>query len=94
MDIKISDDAFKWFHDEMEVSFGETVRFFVRYGGSGLQPGFSLGVTKDQPNEAAAEVENDDVLYFIEQNDLWYFDGHDLTVSVNDDLQELDYSYE
>lgn len=94
MKIKISEDAFKWFHDEMEVIEGETIRFFVRYGGSGLQPGFSLGVTKDQPQEKDAEVKKDGVTYFIEHNDLWYFDGHDLTVSVNDELKELEYSYE
>lgn len=94
MEIKISEDAFKWFHEEMEVTKGEQVRFFVRYGGSGLQPGFSLGVTKDQPNETAVEVEQDGATYFIEQNDLWYFDGHDLSVSVNDELGELDYSYD
>lgn len=94
MEIKISEDAFKWFHEEMEVAAGESVRFYVRYGGSGLQPGFSLGVTKDQPYETAAEVKKDDVLYYIEQKDLWYFDGHDLIVSVNDELHELDYSYE
>ena len=94
MEIKISEDAFKWFQEEMEVAAGEAVRFYVRYGGSGLQPGFSLGVTKDQPHEAAVKVEKDQVNYFIEQTDLWYFDGHDLTVSVNDDLVELDYSYE
>ncbi|OHX56597.1 hypothetical protein BB776_05025 [Planococcus salinarum] len=94
MEIKISEDAFNWFHKEMEVTAGERVRFFVRFGGSGLQPGFSLGVTKDEPQEAAVEVERDQVTYFIEQNDLWYFDGHDLSVSVNDELGELDYSYE
>lgn len=94
MEIKISDEAFKWFHDEMEVVDGESVRFFVRYGGSGLQPGFSLGVTKDQPHEAAVELEKDQVKYYIEQQDLWYFDGNDLIVSVNDELGELDYSYE
>jgi len=94
MEIKISEDAFKWFHEEMEVAAGESVRFYVRYGGSGLQSGFSLGVTKDQPYETAAEIKEDDVLYFIEQKDLWYFDAHDLLVSVNDELHELDYAYE
>lgn len=94
MEIKISGDALDWFHEEMEVSAGESVRFFVRYGGSGLQPGFSLGVTKDQPLEAALQVEQDQVVYFVEQGDLWYFDGHDLNVTVNDELHELAYSYE
>ncbi|ALS78797.1 MULTISPECIES: HesB/YadR/YfhF family protein [Planococcus] len=94
MQINISNDALDWFKKEMEVVSGEAVRFFVRYGGSSkLQPGFSLGVTKDQPNEIAAKVEQDKVIYFVEQNDVWYFDGHNLDVSVNDDLHELDYSY-
>ncbi len=94
MQINISDDALDWFKEEMEVTQGEAVRFFVRYGGSSkLQPGFSLGVTKDQPQEIGAQVEQDQVTYFIEKSDIWYFDGHNLEVSVNDDLHELDYSY-
>ncbi len=95
MQINISEDALKWFKDEMEVTSGEAVRFFVRYGGSSkLQPGFSLGVTKDHPHEIGAQVEQDDVIYFVEQSDLWYFDDHNLSVHVNDELHELDYSYE
>lgn len=95
MKINISEDAFKWFQEEMEVSAGEAVRFYVRYGGSSqLQPGFSLGVTKDEPSEAAAAIEQDQVMYFVEQTDAWFFDGHDLHVTINDELHELDYSYE
>lgn len=95
MKIKISDDAIQWFREEMEVSPGDHIRFFVRYGGSGKwQPGFSLGVTKDEPAKAAVETTHDNVTYFIEENDVWYFDGHDLHVTVNDELQELEYSYE
>ena len=94
MQINISEDAFEWFSKEMEVEAGDKVRFFVRYGGSSkLQPGFSLGVTKDQPGEAAVSIEQDNVTYYIEETDLWYFDGHDLLVSVNDDLKELNYDY-
>jgi len=94
MQINISKDALDWFKEEMEVEPGEAIRFFVRYGGSSkLQPGFSLGVTKDHPHQTAVQVEQDQVTYFIEQTDAWYFDGHNLQVSVNDDLHELDYSY-
>lgn len=94
MEIRLSEDAMQWFHDEMEVEKGEAVRFFVRYGGSGLQPGFSLGVTKDSPYEPAVRLEQAEVLYFIEEADQWYFDGHDLYVTVDDTLDELSYSYE
>lgn len=94
MEIHLSKDARDWFHNEMEVESGETVRFFVRYGGAGLQPGFSLGVTKDNPYEAVVRLKEDDVLYFIEEADQWYFDEHDLHVTVDDELGELSYSYE
>lgn len=95
MKIEISEDAMKWFHEEMEVEPEETVRFFARYGGSSkIQPGFSLGVTKEEPYEAAVETTEEDVTFFIEESDIWYFDGHDLHVSVDDHLQELMYSYE
>ncbi|MBT2582198.1 HesB/YadR/YfhF family protein [Planococcus sp. ISL-109] len=93
MKIHLSKDAMDWFREEMEVEPGEAVRFFVRYGGSGLQPGFSLGVTKDRPYEATVRHEQDDVLYFIEEADHWYFDEHDLHVTVDDTLDELSYSY-
>lgn len=95
MKIIISEDALDWFQKEMEVEPGDAVHFFVRYGGaSKLQPGFSLGVTKDQPLDPVAEFNHQDVNYFVETNDLWYFDGHDLHVQVNDKLKELEYSYE
>ncbi len=94
MDIHLSEDAQSWFDQEMEVAAGESVRFFVRYGGLGLQPGFSLGVTKDSPEEPAARLTHRDVLYFVEDADAWYFDEHDLHVTVDDALGELTYSYE
>lgn len=95
MKIQITEEAFKWFHEEMDVEENESVRFFVRYGGSGgLQPGFSLGVTIDEPHEAAVSVEQDGVTYFIEETDLWYFDDHDLIVSIQSESEELSYQYE
>jgi uncharacterized protein YneR len=95
VEIIISEDAMQWFRQEMETNEGETVRFFVRYGGSSkLQPGFSLGVTKDEPLEAAVQTTHGGVKFFIEQSDVWYFDGHNLLVSVNGELNELAYDYE
>ncbi|WP_332870983.1 HesB/YadR/YfhF family protein [Planococcus sp. MB-3u-03] len=75
-------------------SLGKRCGFSSAYGGAGLQPGFSLGVTKDSPYEAVVRLEEGDVLYFIEEADQWYFDEHDLHVTVDDALGELSYSYE
>lgn len=94
MTIRISDEATQWFVEEMDVESGDSIRFFARYGGSSpLHEGFSLGVIREQPDEVGVETVSDEVRYYIETRDLWYFDGHDLHVGVNSDLGELEYDY-
>jgi uncharacterized protein YneR len=93
--IVVLNDALDWFKVEMEVIPGDSIRFYARYGGaSPLHEGFSLGVTKDQPDEIAVQVEHDGSLYYIDSHDKWYFVEHDLHVNVDPKLNELTYSYE
>nr|WP_088007020.1 HesB/YadR/YfhF family protein [Indiicoccus explosivorum] len=94
MDIVVSKKALDWFKEEMEAEPGDHIRFFARYGGSSkLHEGFSLGVTKDTPDEAAAERTVDGLLFYVEERDFWYFDGHDLHVGLNEATGELEYDY-
>ncbi|MFJ8064535.1 HesB/YadR/YfhF family protein [Psychrobacillus sp. NPDC096426] len=94
MKIYISPDALTWFQDEMQATNGDTIRFYARYGGSSpIQQGFSLGVTKDTPFEPVVTVKMENILFFIEERDEWYFDGHDLYVDVDHQLDELAYTY-
>lgn len=94
MKIFISPVAMKWFQEEMETVEGDTIRFYARYGGSSaVQEGFSLGVTKDKPFEPSVTIQLENVLFFIEERDEWYFDGHDLYVDVDHKLEELAYTY-
>ena len=92
--IILSNEALNWFKEEMEVVPGDSIRFFARYGGaSTLHEGFSLGVTKEAPDEVAIEVEHGSALYYIESRDKWFFIEHDLHVNVDPELGELTYSY-
>lgn len=94
MKIIISDAAKLWFQTEMDVETGQAIRFFARYGGSSpLHDSFSLGMTIDQPEEPVLQTTIDGVLYYIEERDQWFLDGHDLYVSVNEKLNELKYEY-
>lgn len=94
MNIQVNEKARLWFKNEMGVSEGDSVRFFVRYGGSSpLHQGFSLGVSKDEPVELGAKTEIDGAVYFVEQKDLWFFDGHDLHINYNEKLDEPAYEY-
>ncbi|WP_050614906.1 HesB/YadR/YfhF family protein [Bacillus testis] len=84
MNIYITDQAATWYQDELGLKNGDSVRFFARYGGeSTIQAGFSLGIQLEKPINAAAEVKKNNILYFIDESDLWYFDNKDLYVDYN-----------
>jgi uncharacterized protein YneR len=91
----ISNLALKWFKDEMGITAGDKIRFYAKfYGSSPMQQGYSLGFSKgDDPIDMAVSNEMDGILFFIEDSDVWYFDGHDLHVDYNEKQDELEYKY-
>ena len=94
MKIVITDEAFKWFKEQMEVEPGDYVRFYARYGGSSpFHEGFSLGMNRETPHEMGVETIVDQVHFYIEKADEWFFNEHDLHVFVNQTLDELAYDY-
>ncbi|MGD6969212.1 hypothetical protein FZC78_06645 [Rossellomorea vietnamensis] len=94
MNISFSDEALKWFKEEMNIEDGDFVRFYVRYGGSSpLHESFSLGVNKEEPIDIGSKKEVDGTTFFVEENDLWFFMEHDLYVNFNEKLHEPSYEY-
>ncbi|TYR72762.1 hypothetical protein FZC79_21740 [Rossellomorea vietnamensis] len=94
MNISFSDEALKWFKEEMDIEEGDFVRFYVRYGGSSpLHESFSLGVNKEEPIDMGSKEEVDGTTFFVEENDLWFFLEHDLYVNFNEKLHEPSYEY-
>ncbi|PKR85612.1 HesB/YadR/YfhF family protein [Heyndrickxia camelliae] len=94
MKIFVSDDAEKWFRDEMDIEEGDSIRFFVKYGGStAVQEGFSLGLMKEEAEDPAVTTTKNGILFFVEEKDVWYFDGHDLHVGYNPTLDEPVFEY-
>lgn len=95
MNIKIQEKALDWFKNEFDVSGdGRYFRFFARYGGnSTIQSGFSLGVSQQLPNQIGVKTEVDGLVFYIEENDLWYFEEYDLEVDYNEKLDEIEFVY-
>ncbi|MGX9134682.1 HesB/YadR/YfhF family protein [Rummeliibacillus sp. JY-2-4R] len=94
MNIHITDQAYKWFLDEMSVKSGDFVRFYARYGGSNpFHEGFSLGMSKDEPMNPTVQVIINEVTFYIEEDDRWFFNDHDLYVDYDQDSEELSYEY-
>ena len=94
MEIIIQDKAFQWFKKEMDIEAGEAIRFYARYGGSSpFHEAFSLGMNREQPHRVGVQTEVNGVIFYIEQDDLWFFNEHSLVVDVNENLDELQYEY-
>ena len=95
MEIGLSHAAIQWFKEEVELKKGDKVRFYVKiYGNSPVQEGFSLAFTVDnQPIDMGVKTEKEGLTFFIEGSDLWFFNGHDLFVDYNKQMDELEFSY-
>lgn len=95
MKISITEEAMEWFKNEMEAVPGEWIQFYARYGGSSkLHEGFTLGMTKSEPDEPSVQLDAHDIHFYIEERDVWYFDGHDLLVELDSERNEVTFDYE
>nr|WP_106778957.1 hypothetical protein [Lysinibacillus timonensis] len=94
MKLVVTDDAFDWFKREMEVEKGDYIRFYARYGGSSpFHEGFSLGMNREEPHDLGIETVIDDIHFYIEKDDEWFFNGHNLHVTVDKEIDEISYEY-
>lgn len=96
MEIKISDDALKWFKEEVDIGEDNYIKFQAKYGGeSEIHQGFSLAFEVDgKMEDPVTSVDKDGITFFIDANDAWYFDGYNLLVNYDQELEEVSYKYE
>lgn len=94
MKIVVTDEAFNWFKKEMDIVSGDFIRFYARYGGSSpFHEAFSLGMNRETPHEIGVESIVNGVHFYIEKDDQWFFNQHDLYVVVNKKIDEIAYEY-
>lgn len=94
MKLTITPKAHEWFKEEVQVQPGSGVRFYGKvYGKTAVHEGFSMGMSVDTPDDAFIETKIDDITYFIEQTDDWFFKGYDLTVDYDPQKDEPIYEF-
>lgn len=94
MKLTVQEEAAAWYKEELELTNNTSLRFFVRYGGvCGLQPGFSLGIRPDTPEEPIMETTVNNIHFYVEDEDAWYFDHHDVNVYYDEDKKEPNFEY-
>ncbi|WP_077623637.1 HesB/YadR/YfhF family protein [Sediminibacillus massiliensis] len=95
MKFSITKPAAQWYINEMDLTNGDYVRFFARYGGHGdIHRGFSLAVSLDEPNDPAFQAEVLGVTFFVEQSDAWYFNDYDFHIKYKRKYDEIEYVFE
>ncbi|WP_088105294.1 HesB/YadR/YfhF family protein [Halalkalibacter urbisdiaboli] len=97
MKIEITKPALAWFKQEFDLQGKgeETIRFYARLGGcASIQTGFSLGISQDTPSTIGVSQEMEGILFFIEQEDLWFFKQYDLKVKFSRKRNEIEFVYE
>ena len=95
MEIVISDPALEWFKDEVGLDEGDAIQFYSQiYGSSPVQEKFSLAFTvNNDMTNAAVKTEKDGITFYVKENDVWFFDGHDLYIEYNRTSDEIEYKY-
>ncbi|WP_040208949.1 HesB/YadR/YfhF family protein [Neobacillus jeddahensis] len=94
MNIQITSEAAAWYREELSLTNGDFLRFFVRYGGcSTVQSGFSLGIAQEEPVDIGVKTVQNEITFYIEEKDLWYFDDHDLIIEYQSDYDEPVFQY-
>lgn len=90
MKITVTEEAARWYKDEMGLEDGDFLRFFVKYGGNNpFHPNFSLGIMKQAPENISISHKQEGVTFYLEKEDEWFLEGLTLTVKLINDEAEF-----
>ncbi|MGX7036299.1 HesB/YadR/YfhF family protein [Enterococcus hirae] len=94
MKLSVTDNARKWFEEEVTIPENYGIRFFGKvYGKTEVHDGFSIGMSVEQPERPIKEETIDGMLFFIEEADDWFFKEYDLVVDYDASLNEPTYHF-
>ncbi len=92
--ISIDEKAVTWFAGEFEYKRPFSVRLFPQYAGFGEKhKGYSLAFSIETPANSGFSKEVNGMNFYIEENDLWFFEDTETYLSVDDFLKELHVIY-
>ncbi|GGD01305.1 HesB/YadR/YfhF family protein [Enterococcus wangshanyuanii] len=94
MKLTITPEAQQWFKNEVGVTSDSGIRFFGKiYGKTDVHDGFSIAMSVEAPDQPMVKEVIDDITYFIEETDDWFFKGYDLLVDYDHEKDEPKYVF-
>jgi uncharacterized protein YneR len=92
--ISIDKGAVQWFSKEFEVNKPFSVRMFPQYSGFGEKhKGYSLAFSAEEPSNIGYTQEVNGINFYVEGNDVWFFEDTETLLSFNDQLDEIQVSF-
>lgn len=92
MKLEVSNEAAKWFADELDLSPGEYLQFVVKiYGGiPTVHPDYYLGLSVGKEGNIGFKHEVEGITFYFSDEDSWFLENHDLKVILkNDDVEYI-----
>ncbi|WP_416150616.1 iron-sulfur cluster biosynthesis family protein [Salipaludibacillus sp. HK11] len=86
MNLTITDNASTFYKQELNLSEGDSLSFFVRVGGVG-SGGFSVGISFGLPDTDYRSKEQHGIFFCVAEDDQWYFDG--MVIDYQEDYGEV-----
>jgi uncharacterized protein YneR len=92
--ISIDQGAAKWFSKEFEINKPFNVRMFPQYSGFGEKhKGYSLAFSAEAPSNMGYTQEVNGINFYIEGNDVWFFEDTETLLSFNEQLDEIQVTF-
>lgn len=90
MYISIDERAISWFTREFEVNKPFNIRMFPQYAGFGNKhKGFSLAFSAETPANIGYTNDVNGITFFIDVNDIWFFEDTETCFTVDHLSDEL-----
>ncbi|MCM3725555.1 hypothetical protein M3226_07650 [Neobacillus cucumis] len=94
MFISIDEKAALWFTEEFEINKPISIRLFPQYAGFGEKnKGYSLAFSVEQPEDAGYAQEMNGITFYVEGNDIWFFEDTETYLSFDEVLEEIQIIY-
>lgn len=94
MQIRISDQALKFFKEDMDLGSGDAVRFTSKvYGKTNIHEGVSVMVQVSQPQKVLVSETIDGITFFAEEDDAWFYNDHSLEVDYDEEEEKLLFTF-
>lgn len=93
MGFQVTEEAAQWYIDEMGLTNGDYIHFFVKlYGGiPTAHPNYFLGVSVGKDGEMSYYHTVNGVTFYFSEQDAWFLQEYDLTIAMGE--QEVTFNF-